>query len=221
VQRAWAPPCGGMTLARVMPAECEAREPVPRATACTRDACSPGSRIFRSSRNSGMTVGALSPLPRRRVILRSSLAGDGTWMGPPTVSRGSGRRLEGERMARDPGGPERPLAVKRQQWRGAAGRPSASRCDRFVPGNRAEREAKDRTGTQIAATRVPEGNPRDREVPESRKALEEARAGLLGPARDPRLPRTAPAYPSHPRGGFPRGGRRVGNESEQRIANDE
>ena len=29
-------------------------------------------------------------------------------------------------------------------------------------------------------TRVPKGNPRDREVPEGRKALEEARAGLLG-----------------------------------------
>jgi hypothetical protein len=156
----------------------------------------------------------LSPRPPRVPKVSSSLAGDGTWMGPPTVSRGSGRRLEGERMARDPGGPERPLAVKRQQWRGAAGRPSASRCDRFVPGNRAEREAKDRTGTQIAATRVPEGNPRDREVPESRKALRETRAGLLGWATSPGLPRTAPAYPSHPRGGFPRGGRRVGNESE-------
>ena len=42
-----------------MPAECEAREPVPRATACTRDACGPWSRIFRSSRNSGMTGEAI------------------------------------------------------------------------------------------------------------------------------------------------------------------
>ena len=33
---------------------------------------------------------------------------------------------------------------------------------------------------QNRRTRVPKGNPRDREVPESRKALEEARAGLLG-----------------------------------------
>ena len=51
----------------------------------------------------------------------------------------------------------------------------------------AEREAKDRTGTEIAATRVPKGNPWGREAPESpTRALEEARAGLLGLCRQPR-----------------------------------
>jgi hypothetical protein len=179
-----------------------AREPAPRVKIAPVRFDTPGSRIFRSSRNSGMTVGALSPLPRRRVILRSSLAGDGTWMGPPTVSRGSGRRLEGERMARDPGGPERPLAVKRQQWRGAAGRPSASRCDRFVPGNRAEREAKDRTGTQIAATRVPEGNPGTVRCGEPQGSQGDPR-GSPGLGDQPRVAAYGTRVPVAPSRGFP------------------
>jgi hypothetical protein len=186
-----------------------AREPAPRVKIAPVRFDTPGSRIFRSSRNSGMTVGALSPLPRRRVILRSSLAGDGTWMGPPTVSRGSGRRLEGERMARDPGGPERPLAVKRQQWRGAAGRPSASRCDRFVPGNRAEREAKDRTGTQIAATRVPEGNPGTVRCGEPQGSQGDPR-GSPGLGDQPRVAAYGTRVPVAPSRGFPAGRKACG-----------
>jgi hypothetical protein len=73
-----------------------------------------------------------------------------------------GRRAQ--RRARDPGGPERPLAAKRQQWRGAADRPSASRCDR-EPRRRGEREAKDRTGTEIAVTRAPQGSLGTRKGP--------------------------------------------------------
>jgi len=70
----------------------------------------------------------------------------------------------------------------------------------------AEREAKDRTGTEIAATRVPKGNPRGREAPESpTRALEEARAGLLGLCRQPRGCRVGTRVPVAPSLALPAG----------------
>ena len=65
----------------------------------------------------------------------------------------------------------------------------------------AERDAKGWPGTEIAATRVPKGNPRDREVPGSpTRALEEARAGLLGLCRQPRGCRVGTRVPVAPCG---------------------
>ena len=127
---------------------------------------------------------------------------DGTWMGPFTSPRGSDRRPEGERMARDPGGPGRPLAAKRQQWRGTADRPSASRCDRRSGNGAAgsQRSDRDRNRRHAGAARRP-GDPRPRG---SRKLDGASREATVrrppGPVRSRSwVAHEAPAYPSHSR----------------------
>ena len=92
---------------------------------------------------------------------------------------------------------------------------AGSRCPPSVAqGANARLQRWSRAGSQSMAqvknrrTRVPKGNPRDREVPESRKALEEARAGLLGPPQAaPGLPSRHPRPVAYPRGASPRGDR--------------
>ncbi len=56
---------------------------------------------------------------------------------------------------------------------------SGSRCDRESHA-KGTRQAKVRAGTEIAATRVPKGNPRAVRPRKPERAPEEARAGLLG-----------------------------------------
>jgi hypothetical protein len=124
----------------------------------------------------------------------------------PTPHMASGRRLEGRSSLedRDPGGPDGPLANRRQQWRGNAGRLEwlkvRSRCS-GRPGAAREAKATDRDTNRRQRGRrlATQGTlPRSRGVPQG--ALEEARPGLLGP-EDNRPPgcREAPAYPSHSR----------------------
>ena len=80
-----------------------------------------------------------------------------TWQRPAP-----GRRV---RMARDPGGPLRPLPPRRPAMEPVCGnRPEGSRCERRCPGNRTRREAKasqrDKNRRHAGAARQPGDPPR-------------------------------------------------------------
>jgi len=69
----------------------------------------------------------------------------------PSRGRRSAPGRRAQRKARDPGGPGRPLAGKRQQWRGPAGRLKWLKvCSPAAGNGTAGGKPKQRTGTQIA-----------------------------------------------------------------------
>ncbi len=138
-------------------------------------------------------------------------------MGPFTSPRGKDRRLEGERMARAPGGLGRPLTTRRQQWRE---RPltafSGSRRERSNPARAgwqagSQRMAQDRNRRHAGAARQPRG---PRQVPEGPLEGPSSRPGRVCWGRrttGPRVAHAAPAHPSHlpPPRWAARDGRRV------------
>jgi hypothetical protein len=171
------------------------------------------------------SVGArdLSPLPWRCGRLRASLPATGrectpffTWQRPAP-----GRRAL--RRARDPGGPDGPLADRRQQWRGNAGRLKWLKVrsrGSGRPGAAREAKATDRDTNRrnAGAGRQPRGPPK---VPGSppQGGSRGGPAGSPGAGGQPApgLPRGAcvPVAPSQ--GAIrPRGGRRVARSARER-----
>ena len=128
-------------------------------------------------------------------------------MGPFTVSRGSDRRLEGERNGSRSRRPDCDRC-RRSPSNGVecGDRPSGAHGRQGA--RRADHRLQICSGTQIAARgrrKAAQGTPRgSQEAPQG--ASRQARPGLPGP-EDNRPPgcREAPAYPSHPRAA-PRGG---------------
>ena len=174
--------------------------------------CGSGSRLFRRSRNSGMTSAEIHHVRRRAAAVLIP----GTWrvwqhmraacrrrgVMHPTPHMASGRRLEDRSSleGRDPGGPDGPLAAKRQQCRGNAGRLQWLKVRSRSSGNlERRRKPKQPAGTQIAATRVPEGNPGTVRCGEPDKGSRGGPRGSPGTgASQPRGCRVRhPRYPSH------------------------
>ena len=151
---------------------------------------------------SGMTLGTspsasrwtLSPLPPRYGILRGSLPATGRGWAHPPVSRGSGRRLEGERMARDPGGLTATVAVSRQQWRGVR-RPPKRHMARARKGRGPQICSRNQKSPHAGAARQPGDLQRSQGA---RRGSQEGLPRPSGPVRTrPWVAHVAPAHPSH------------------------
>jgi hypothetical protein len=104
----WIPACAEMTFEPLSSRPSGARAGTQGPRTSNAAPVAPGSRIFACGefRDDSLRE-ARAPYPRLSGLWQHAVTVvcDGTWMGPFTVHRGSGRRPEGERVARDPGGP--------------------------------------------------------------------------------------------------------------------
>ena len=159
---------------------------------------------YAQAARSGMT-----PYPRtlpRYVTIRASLACDGAWM-RIRLSRGSGRRLEGESGWLEIQEARATVAAEAPAMEPVCGnRPEGSRCERRCPGNRTRREAKasqrDKNRRHAGAARQPWRSAKGLREPDG--VPREARRGLPGrlgpgpglPMRHPRTRRTLAGFPA-------------------------
>ena len=136
----------------------------------------------------GVSARRLSPPPLPRPTLMRRLPATGRRIQHPTW-RAAGAWTARARVL-EPAKSRRPGTTADEAAPAMAGNrrpPNGCMAGSKSFGNGAERLAEEWTGTEIAVTRVPKGNPLGRET---------APGGLTGP---PWVAESAPAFPSHPR----------------------